>query len=128
MYAVLHLAAHGLRARWRGWVVFALLVAVSGGAVLGAVAGAQRTGSAYPRFLRASNASDVLVSPTATGLGGYYRALARLRGLAAVEPLAVLNTLTPAQVVAPADRRFQHVLDTPRVLAGRLPSPDRAGE
>ena len=128
MHAVLHLAVHGLRARWRGWVVFALLVAVSGGAVLAAVAGAQRTGSAYPRFLRASNASDVLVSPTATGLGGYYRALARLPGVTAVEPLAVLNTLTPAQVVAPADRRFQHVLDTPRVLAGRLPSPDRAGE
>jgi hypothetical protein len=128
MHAVLHLAVHGLRARWRGWVVFALLVAVSGGAVLAAVAGAQRTGSAYPRFLRASNASDVLVSPTATGLGGYYRALARLPGVTAVEPLAVLNTLTPAQVVAPADRRFQHVLDRPRVLAGRLPSPDRAGE
>ena len=69
----------------------------------------------------------MLVSPTATGLGGYYRALARLPGVTAVEPLAVLNTLTPAQVVAPADRRFQHVLDTPRVLAW-LPSPDRAGE
>jgi len=136
MHAVLYLAAHGLRARWRGWVVFALLVAVAGGVVLAAVAGALRTGSAYPRFLRASNASDVLVSPGGTGLGGYYRALARVPGVTAVEPVAflnteplsVLNTLAPAQVVAPADRRLQHVLDTPMVLAGRLPSPDRAGE
>lgn len=128
MSTVLHLAAHGLRARWRGWVVFALLVAIAGGAVLAAVAGARRTGSAYPRFLQASNASDVLISPGGTGLGGYYRALARVPGVTAVEPLAVLNTRAPAQVVAPADGRFQHVLDTPMVLAGRLPSPDRPGE
>jgi FtsX-like permease family len=128
MYAVLYLAAHGLRARWRGWVVFALLVAIAGGAVLASVAGARRTDSAYPRFLQASNASDVLVSPGGTGLGGYYRALARLPGVTAVEPVAVLNTLAPGQVVAPADRRLQHVLDTPMVLAGRLPSPDRADE
>ena len=127
MHAVLHLAAHGLWARWRGWVVFALLVAIAGGAVLASVAGARRTDSAYPRFLQASNASDVLVSQAGTGLGGY-RALARLPGVTAVEPFALLNTLALAQVVAPADRRFQHVLDTPRVLAGRLPSPDRAGE
>ena len=125
---MVHLAAHGLRARWRGWVVFALLVAIAGGAVLAAVAGARRTDSAYPRFLQASNASDVLVSPGGTGLGGYYRALARVPGVSAVEPLAVLNTRAQAQVVAPADGRFQHVLDTPMLLAGRLPSPDRPGE
>ena len=128
MRAVLRLAAHGLRARWRGWAVFVLLVAVAGGAVLAAVAGALRTDSAYPRFLQASNASQVLVSPAGTGLGGYYKALARVPGVTAVEPLAVLNTLAPVQVVAPADRRLQHVIDTPKVLVGRLPSPDRAGE
>ena len=81
MRAVLHLAAYGLRARWRGWAMVVVLIAVAGGAVLSAVAGARRTNSAYPRFLQASNASDVLVSPVGTGLGGYYRALTRLPGV-----------------------------------------------
>ena len=70
MRAVLHLAAYGLRARWRGWAMVVVLIAVAGGAVLSAVAGARRTNSAYPRFLQASNASDVLVSPVGTGLAG----------------------------------------------------------
>lgn len=128
MRAVLHLAAHGLWARWRGWAMFVLLVAVAGGAVLAAVAGARRTDSAYPRFLQASNASDVLVSPVGTGLGGYYRALARLPQVAAVAPLAAVNTLVRGQVVAPADRRLRYLVDRPKVLAGRLPLPDRADE
>jgi len=118
--------------------MFVVLVAVAGGAVLAAVAGARRTDSAYPRFLQASNSSDVLVSPVGTGLGGYYRALAGLPGVAAVAPLAVLNARAPVQLVAPvrgpvqlvapADRRFQRLVDIPKVLAGRLPLPDRADE
>src|SRR5207248_2454757 len=91
----------------RGWAMFVLLVALAGGAVLAAVAGARRTDSAYPRFLQASNASDVLVSPRGTGLGGYYRALVRLPGVTAVAPLAALNARAPGQVVAPADRRLR---------------------
>ena len=97
-----------------------LLVALAGGAVLAAVAGARRTDSAYPRFLQVSHGSDVLVSPGGTGLGGYYRALARLPGVAAVAPLAALNMLAPGQVMAPADHRLQQGVDMPRVLAGRL--------
>ena len=105
-----------------------VLIAVAGGAVLAAVAGARRTDSAYPRFLRASNASDVLVSPVGTGLAGYYRALARLPDVAVLATVAALNTLAPVQLAAPADRRFGHVVDRPKVLTGRLPRPDRAGE
>ena len=54
MRAVIYLAAHELRARWQGWAVLVVLVAVAGGAVLAAAAGALRTDSAYPRFLKAS--------------------------------------------------------------------------
>jgi hypothetical protein len=43
-------------------------------------------------------------------------------------PVAALNTLAPVQVAAPADRRFGHLVDRPKVLTGRLPLPDRAGE
>jgi hypothetical protein len=134
MRAVLRVAGHVLRTRWRGWALLALLVAVGGGAVLAAAAGARRTDSAYPRFLSASKASDVLVSPNGTGVGGYYRALARLPGAAAVAPVLGLNIqpagpLTGGGVaVVAADGQFLRQVDIPRVVAGRLPRPGRAGE
>src|SRR5689334_3824195 len=134
MRAVLVVAAHAIRARWRGWALLALLVAVGGGAVLAAAAGAWRTSSAYPRFLQASNASDVLVSPANTGLGGYYRALAKLPGVANVAVGVGLN-IQPAGRgkggavgEAPADGRLWHRVEVPKVLAGRLPRADRPGE
>jgi hypothetical protein len=107
--------------------MFVLLVAVAGGAVLVAAAGARRTDSAYPRFLQASKASDVLVSPDGTGFGGYYRALARLPGAAAVAPLVGLNGQTMGQYVT-VDHRLRYLVDIPKVLAGRLPLPDRLDE
>ncbi len=107
--------------------MFVLLVAVAGGAVLAAAAGARRTDSAYPRFLQASKASDVLVSPDGTGFGGYYRALARLPGAAAVAPLAGLNGRIMGQHVT-VDHWLRYLVDIPKVLAGRLPLPDRPGE
>ena len=136
MRAVLRLAAHNLRARWRGWAVLVLLIGLAGGAVLTAAAGALRTDSAYPRFLEASKASDVLVSPTGSGLGGYYTALARLPDVAAIAPLVVLQAVpvepggktADANVAAPLDGRFGHLLEIPKMLAGRQPSPDRPGE
>jgi hypothetical protein len=93
MGAIVAVAAHELRARWRAWVSLAVLVALAGGCVLATVAGARRTGSAYQRFLQASKASDVLVSPAGTGLDGYYRALARLPSVAAVAPIVGLSFL-----------------------------------
>ena len=116
--------------------MLALLTGLAGGAVLTAVAGAQRTDSAYPRFLQASNASDVLVSPAGSGLGGYYNSLARLPDVAAIAPLVILQALpvepggktADANVAAPLDGRFGHLLEIPKMLAGRQPSPDRPGE
>jgi hypothetical protein len=130
--AVLLLVAHELRTRWRGWAVLALLVALAGGAVLTAAAGARRTSSAYPRFLRASHASDLLVAPAGTGLNGYDLALARLPGVRRIAPVVGLNVepvgpggrLNLAAVTeAPLDVRFGRELDIPRILTGRLPRP-----
>ena len=134
MRAVLRVAAHAIRARWRGWALLALLVAVGGGAVLAAAAGAWRTSSAYPRFLQASKASDVMVSPAGTGLGGYYRALAKLPGAAGVAAGVGLNIQPAARGEggavgeAPADGQLWHRVEIPKVLAGRLPRADRPGE
>ena len=91
MRAVIYLAAHELRARWRGWALLVLLVAAAGGAVLAAAAGASRTQSAYPRFLTASKASDVLAAPYFSGQPGYFGALTRLAGVREVAPFAILN-------------------------------------
>src|SRR5262249_15260465 len=135
MRPVIYLAVRELRSRWRDWALLVLLVAAVGGAVLAAAAGASRTQSAYPRFLTASKASDVLVAPYYPAQPGYYRALTRLAGVREIEQFAILN-LQPlghgswaarvSTAVAPVDGRQR--LDVPRVLAGRLPAADRAGE
>ncbi len=137
MRAVLHLAGHELGARWRSWAVLVLLVAFAGGAVLTAVAGALRTDSAYPRFLKASKASDVLVAPNGSGLGGYMSAVARLPDVKVVAPVAGLDLTVlghgsvaarASNIMAPVDGRFGHLVEVPKVLAGRLPAAGRAGE
>ena len=137
MRAVRRLVAYQLATGWRGWALLALLVGLAGGAVLTAAAGAQRTASAYPRFLAASRASDVLVGPAGSGLGGYDDALARLPGVAAIAPLVGFQAgpLGPggriddqAVVSAPLDGRFGHLLEIPKLLAGRQPMPVRPGE
>ena len=137
MRAVLLLVAHELRIRWRGWAVLVLLVGLAGGAVMTAAAGARRTSSAYPRFLRASHASDLLVSVAGIGTTGFYGALARQPGVALLARGIGLNVQPAdragrldwaATTEAPAGRLLGHGLDAPRVLAGRLPRLDRAGE
>ena len=137
MRAVRGLVAHQLSAAWQGWATLVLLVVLAAGVVLAAVAGARRTESAYPRFLQASKASDVLVSPAGSGLNGYYGALARLPGVSAIAPIVGIQALpagpdgrpgSGATVFAPADGRLGHVLEIPKLLAGRLPLPDRPGE
>jgi hypothetical protein len=137
MRAVLFLAAHELRARWRGWAALVLLVAVAGGAVLAAAAGASRTDSAYPRFLTASKASDLLVAPYISGLEGYLDAVALLPEVDDVAMVGGLNLVPLGRggraarhslTLAAFDGRFGRVLEVPRLIAGRLPAADRAGE
>ena len=103
MRAVIYLAVHELRARWQGWAVLVLLVAVAGGAVLTAAAGALRTDTAYQRLLKASKASDVLVAPDLWGPRDYFDALARLPGVAVMAPVAGMN-LKPLGGHGPAAR------------------------
>jgi hypothetical protein len=137
MRAVLFLAAHELRARWRGWAGLVALVALAGGAVLAAAAGASRTDSAYPRFLTASKASDLLVAPYFSGLDGYLDAVALLPDVDDLAIVAGLN-LQPlgrggraarhSLTLTALDSEFGRVLEVPKLLAGRLPAADRAGE
>jgi len=130
-------AVQRLRDRWRAWSVLVLLTGLAGGAVLATAAGARRTDSAFPRFLHDTAASDVLVSPAKSGVGGFDLAVAKLPGVRLIAPVVGLNCLPQsaegtideaAEVMAPLDGRMGHVQERPRLLAGRQPRPDRPDE
>jgi ABC-type antimicrobial peptide transport system permease subunit len=127
-----------LRARWRAWLVLAVLIGAFGGVVLGVAAGARRTATAYPRFVEASHGSDALVGAFRYGADDYYRELEADPAVAEVgkvvgmpifpagangepEPLA-------GNVIAPVDGKVGYTIDQPRVLAGRLPRLDAPNE
>src|SRR5690348_9949598 len=55
----------GLRARWRTWLVLAVLTGLAGGLVTAVAAGARRTDAAYPALVAWSAAPDDLVSISA---------------------------------------------------------------
>jgi FtsX-like permease family len=134
---VLALAAHKLRAGWRGWLALAVLTALAGGVVLTALAGAIRTDTAYPRFVAASHAADALVAPAGSGIGGYDTAVATLPGVAAAAALVGINAVPVSSngvldnnvaVTASLDGRFGRTVEIPKMLAGRLPVAGAAQE
>jgi hypothetical protein len=59
-----------IRRRWRALVGIALLLGIIGGLSLFAIAGARRTQSAYPRFLRSTNPSTMAVDVGGLDVGG----------------------------------------------------------
>jgi hypothetical protein len=61
MRAALLLSRCEIRRRWPGLLVLAVLVALTGGVTLTAVAGARRTASSFDRFLDVSRNDDVTV-------------------------------------------------------------------
>ncbi len=136
MRAVLILARAELRGRWRGWLAAAALVALAGGVVLTTAAGARRTDTAYPRFLRASGGADVLIAPTNTDIPSYhyYAAVAKLPGVAIVAPVVGLAAVTVGtaeshiQLLAAPDARLGRLVERPKFMAGRMADPARVDE
>jgi ABC-type lipoprotein release transport system permease subunit len=137
MSPAIRLAAHKLRAGWRGWAALALLTAIAGGAVLTAAAGAIRTDTAYPRFLAVSHAADALVSPGTDGTSGYDAALGKLPGVAVDAPVVGIDAAVvgadgkpdnAANVIAALDGNLGRTVEVPRLLAGRLPAENAPGE
>ncbi len=129
---------HTLRRRWLSYLVLVLLLAAGGGAALAAVAGARRTVSAYPRYLRASNASDVALDAPELREPSARARLAALPGVvhgasyqgfyaAPFGPDGRADPRFDAEAIGSVDGRF---LDQDRmvVLEGRLADPGRANE
>jgi len=89
-----------LRRSWRQAVVLSLVGGLLGGVALGALAGARRTASAYDRYLRAANASDVLVDIPGELPGvSYQRSIALIAGLPGVTAHAAFMGLNAFPVV-----------------------------
>src|SRR5438309_3530695 len=60
-------AKASLRAHWRSWAVLTVLAGLAGGVATTAAAGARRTETAYPRFVKATHGFDVFYTNTGTG-------------------------------------------------------------
>ena len=129
MLAVALLVAHKLRAGWRGWAGLALIIALAGGAVLAAAAGAIRTDSAYPRFLASPTPRTCSSRPPGPATSATTPRSARWPAAAAA-PIMGINAVPVAAtgapdndaiLVAPLDGRYGHTMDVPKLLSGRLP-------
>ena len=120
------------RRRWRAWLSLALIVGVFAGGVVTAAAGAQRTGSAYARFLDWSRAPDALVAAEP-----YTSDFARLSPAAVLRvsqaaDAAVIKILLPYRSIvsflSPASNAIPGQFWKRKILSGRLADPGRPGE
>ncbi len=127
-----------LRRRWLSYLLLVVLLAAGGGASLAAVAGARRTVAAYPRYLRASKASDVSLDAPELGSPAVRKRLARLPGVSRAAsyqgfyaaPLDAKGKADPgysAEALGSVDGRY---FDQDRVIIieGRLAKQGRADE
>lgn len=133
-----------LRTGWRSAVALGLLVAVVGGAVLTAAAGARRTGQAFPHLVAQSRPAELLVAPdvpveeaaagyrlldTAPEVAGTTNFIGVPANPQAGTPSArFAESFYGLGVVAPLDSGLGREIDRPRLLAGRLPEPTAAEE
>jgi ABC-type lipoprotein release transport system permease subunit len=132
-----------LRHHWRGAVGLAILIGLAGTVVLGSVAGARRTESAYPRYLAVTHAADFLVATESSGTAPTIAFYHRVEGLPGVVrsglvagPLLASETngkpdadvATVVQTMASEDGKAGYSVAGFRLIAGRMPRPDRPFE
>jgi FtsX-like permease family len=146
MAAIWLRATAQLRGRVRASLLLILLVGLSGGVVLAALAGARRSEAALPRFLAASRTTDATVwilgprggQPARTDLAAELRAVAALPQVRTASRASVLimsgpNPVDPTRPnrqlgYVGLDRPGHEVFGHPMIVAGRLPLPDRPEE
>jgi hypothetical protein len=121
-----------LRRRWRSLVALALLVALSAGVVLTAVAGARRVDTAFGRLWARTLPGTVVVLPNQPGFDW-----AKVRALPEVTALGLFAVYYGAAVEGmdgvdlgfpPANADAFRTVERPVVLAGRMANPGRADE
>lgn len=120
-----------LRRRWGSLLVVALVVAITGGVTLAALAGARRTASSFERFKTTSRNHDVLLFAEGITRAEVGR-LRRLPGVAGVGYARQLAMTRPdgdflAVGGAMDDSVFRDV-DRPKIVDGRMPRPSHPEE
>ncbi len=129
--------AHLRRKLW-GAVAAVALAGIAGGAVLGALAGARRTDSAFPRLLDSLHSADVLVFPRqfekldAKKIAALPTVAQVSRGLGfgftGRKPDGSPSLDFSTGALASEDGRAIYDVERLRVLHGRMPDPSRADE
>jgi len=141
------LVRRSLRSNRKAILGLALVLALGGGVALAALAGSRRTASAFPRYLRDSDATEVAVNvfgPDESGKGSFEAGLAlgeearRIDGVVGDATYIGLETMFVVdaagrpvsfgiEVVGSLDGRF---IETDRVAVreGRVPREDRIDE
>jgi ABC-type antimicrobial peptide transport system permease subunit len=120
------------RHRWRAWLSLALLLALFGGAVMAATAGARRTHSAYPRYLVAQRAFDqFLLTGEDAPLDSFSPQPEQLRAMPEVEDVAnayFFANIEGLNAIASGEPGFERTFNVPTAYQGRLSNPSRADE
>ena len=132
----LRLAAE-LRHRWRSWLALVALLGVFAGITFATAAGARRTETAYPRLLKAAHPFDQFllgVGPIPQSLfpGNNPITLEQLRAIPEVQDFATGYFFggpnnSNAGIASP-DPRLDRSFNRAKVVAGRLPDPNRVDE
>lgn len=128
------------RARWRAWLFLAVLIGVLAGAAIAAGAGARRTASAYPRFLKAFAGEDVSVSvegfPDGARTLSEIERIPQVRTMARYAFVSIEAHVSTREVIGfpqifgvlSLDANQGAVVNRWKMLSGRRPAPDRIDE
>ena len=124
MKAVATRLAIEARHRWRAWLSLSLLLALFGGSVMAAAAGARRTHSVYPRYLATQRAFDqFLLTGTESPLDSFSPQPDQLRAMPEVEDVANAFFFANAEginAIASSEPDFEVDFNVPTAYQGRL--------
>jgi len=119
-----------LRARVRSLLVLALLVAITTGVVLTAVAGSRRGATVVDRLIADTKPATIAVVPNQAHFD--WGPVAEIDGVEALSRFSlgdyVVDGVPFEGQQFPFDREAMHTIETPVVLEGRLADPDRDDE
>ena len=128
-----------LRSRLPAILSLTLIVGILGGVVIAAAAGARRTESAYPRFLEAQNAMNIVLDPVGKDSAQGLREVEHLPDVAEFSTVNILFAAIRAEngktlffpdvfSLAAIDGRFGRTLNSLKILSGRAAHPDDPSE
>jgi putative ABC transport system permease protein len=129
-----------LRSHLAGVIALVLLVGLIGGVVVAAAAGARRTVTAYPRFLKAENAFDLVVNVFGRDPGAIENMDHQIQNLPQVRDsslatiakgyLRIPGRKAPGNVflIVSPDGNLGFTINRPKILEGRMLNPAATDE